>query len=86
MVWTTLVAGVNGAAWHFLGGVYVLVGWCGWTSRQLPRVFSALYMMAGAAALLVYQWAELEGYAAFFSLVISAWLGVVLLRSRSTTR
>ena len=75
------MAGVNGAAWHFLGWVYVLVGWSGWTSRQLPRVLSASYLVAGAAALFVYQWAELEGYAGFFTLVVSIWLGIVLLRS-----
>ena len=33
IVWATLVAGVNGAAWHFLGWAYLLVGWAGWTSR-----------------------------------------------------
>jgi len=43
IVWTTLVAGVTGAGWHFLGWVLVLVGSAGWTSRRLPRVLSVLY-------------------------------------------
>ena len=82
LAWSTLVAGVNGAAWHFLGWAYVLVAWAGWTSRQLPRVLSGLYLVAGAAALFVYQWANiLEAHAGFFTLVVSIWVGVVLLRA-----
>ena len=37
IVWATLVAGVTGAGWHFLGWSLVLLGSAGWTSRRLPR-------------------------------------------------
>jgi hypothetical protein len=55
IVWTTLVAGVTGAGWHFLGWALVLVGSAGWTSRRLPRLLSALYLVAGTISLFVYR-------------------------------
>ena len=36
IVWTTLVAGVTGGGWHFLGWSLLLVGSAGWTSSQVP--------------------------------------------------
>ena len=85
-VWGTLVAGVNGAAWQFLGWMDALVGWAGWTSRKLPRLLSGLFVLAGAPALFVYQWeGVLEPHAGFFAMAVSVWLGVYLLRSRSDT-
>lgn len=86
VAWTTLVAGVNGAAWHFLGWMFVLVGLAGWTSRRLPRPLNALYLIAGAAALFVYQWpAQLEGLAGLLTIVISLWSAFFLWqRSRET--
>ena len=47
IVWTTIVAGMIGTAWHFLGWALVLVGSAGWTSHRLPRVLSALYLVGG---------------------------------------
>ena len=87
LAWGTLVAGVNGAAWHFLGWVYVLNGWAGWTSRLLPRALSAAYLAAGVPALFLYQWeGPLEPHAGLLALVVSVWLGVFLLRSKETPR
>ncbi|MFN8456838.1 MAG: hypothetical protein U0401_19600 [Anaerolineae bacterium] len=37
MVWAALVAGITATGWHFLGWVWALVGWAGWTSCLLPR-------------------------------------------------
>jgi hypothetical protein len=86
VAWTTIVAGVNGAAWHFLGWMFVLVGWSGWTSRLLPRVLSALLLVGGAASLFVYQWGdEVEGFARLFALLVSLWLGILLWTARSDT-
>jgi hypothetical protein len=50
IVWTTLVAGMTGMGWHFLGWAFGLLGWAGWTTRLLPRGLSGLYLVAGAAA------------------------------------
>jgi hypothetical protein len=65
-VWTTIVAGVIGAGWHFLGWALVLLGSTGWTSRRLPRVLSVLCLVAGAVSLLEYQLPELEPTASPF--------------------
>ena len=81
IVWTTLVAGVIGAAWHFLGWAWVLVGSAGWSSRQLPRALSGLYMVGGVVSLFVYRFPEKEGAVITLGLVVSLWQGILLWRS-----
>jgi len=78
IVWTTLVAGVTGAGWHFLGWALVLVGSAGWTSRLLPRVLSALYLLAGVTALFVYLLPGNEGGVMLLGVIISIWQGILL--------
>lgn len=78
IVWTTLVAGVTAAGWHFLGWALVLVGSAGWTSGLLPRVLSALYLVAGTISMFVYLLPESEGNAAALGVVISIWQGILL--------
>jgi hypothetical protein len=80
-VWATLVTGVIGAAWHFLGWALALIGLAGWISHRLPRVLSGLYLAAGAVALLVYLFPGLEGTALVFTLAVSVWQGIVLWRT-----
>ena len=83
IVWTTLVAGVTGAGWHFLGWALLLIGSAGWTSGQLPRVLSVLYLVGGAAALFVYVLPDMEGTAGMLGVVVSIWQGILLLRAES---
>ncbi len=78
IVWTTLVAGLTGAGWHFLGWALVLIGSAGWTSRRLPRPLSVLYLVAGASSLFVYLLPELEGNTVMLAVVVSIWQGVLL--------
>ena len=78
IVWTTLVAGVTGAAWHFLGWALLLIGSAGWTSGQLPRLLSVLYLVGGIVSLFVYLLPEIEGTAAMLGVVISIWQGLLL--------
>jgi len=78
IVWTTLVAGVTGAGWHFLGWMLVMIGSAGWTSHRLPRFLSALYLLAGITSLFVYVLPETEGTAAFLGVVVSIWQGILL--------
>lgn len=80
-VWATLVAGMIGAAWHFLGWVFLLVGAAGWTSSRLPRVLSALYFAGGLVALFVYLLPALEGTAMVLGMVVSIWQGLLLWRA-----
>jgi hypothetical protein len=80
IVWTTLVAGVTGAAWHFLGWALLLIGSAGWTSGQLPRVLSMLYLAGGMVSLFVYLLPGMEGSAAMLGVVISIWQGFLLWR------
>jgi hypothetical protein len=82
-VWTTLIAGLTGAGWHFLGWALVLIGSTGWTSRRLPPQLSVLYLVAGASSLFVYLLPDLEGLAGMLVIVVSIWQGVLLWRSAS---
>ena len=78
IVWTTLVAGVIGTAWHFLGWALVLVGSAGWTSRRLPPVLSALYLVGGTISLFVYLLPDIEANAVALGVVVSIWQGILL--------
>jgi len=80
VVWTTIVAGVTGAGWHFLGWALVLIGSAGWTSGRLPRVLCELYLVGGIASLFVYVFPNLEGIAAFLGVVWGVWQGILLLK------
>jgi len=81
IVWTTLVAGVTGAGWHFLGWALLLVGSAGWTSGQLPRGLSVLYLVGGIVSLFVYLVPDMEGSAAMLGVLISIWQGLLLWKS-----
>ena len=78
IVWTTLVAGLTGAGWHFLGWALVLIGSAGWTARVLPRLLSALYLGAGVISLFVYLFPGSEGNAVLLSVVVIVWQGILL--------
>ena len=78
VVWTTLVAGVSAAGWHFLGWAWVLVGSSGWTSRRLPRLLNVLYLLAGASSLFVYLLPTFEGGVILLGTVTSLWQGIRL--------
>lgn len=80
IVWTTLVGGVTGAGWHFLGWALLLIGSAGWTSGQLPRVLSVLCLVGGTVSLFVYLLPEMEGLAGMLGIVISLWQGLLLWR------
>jgi hypothetical protein len=83
IVWTTLVAGVTGAGWHFLGWALLLIGSAGWTSRQLPPPLTVLYLVGGVVSLFVYLSPDLEGLAGMLVIVVSLWQGLLLWRSGS---
>ena len=83
VVWTTLVAGLTGAGWHFLGWALALVGSAGWTSRRLPRLLSVLYLVAGVASLFVYLLPDLEGNAVALGMVVAIWQGILLWKAES---
>jgi hypothetical protein len=80
VVWTTLVAGLTGAAWHFLGWALILIGSVGSTSAQLPRALSVLYLVGGTICLFVYLLPDMEGLAGMLAIVISIWQGFLLWR------
>lgn len=81
ILWTTLVAGVIGTAWHFLGWAWVMVGSAGWSSRQLPRALSAVYLAGGVASLFVYRLPVLEGAVITLGILVGIWQGILLWRS-----
>lgn len=81
IVWTTLVAGVTGAGWHFLGWALLLIGSAGWTSGLLPRLLSILYLVGGIVSLFVYLLPNNEGTAGVLGVVISIWQGLLLWRA-----
>jgi len=77
-VWTTLVAGLIGAGWHFLGWALVLIGSAGWTSGRLPRGLSGLFLVGGVASMFVYLLPGIEGNAILLGLIVSIWQGILL--------
>jgi hypothetical protein len=81
IVWATLVAGVIGAAWHFLGWAYVLIGFAGWSSGRLPLILTGLYLVGGIGSLLVFIIPSMEGNALVMSLIVSVWQGILLWRA-----
>ena len=78
IVWTTLVAGVSAAGFHFLGWTFLLVGSAGWTTGLFPRVLSMLYLLGGTLSLFVYLSPDMEGSVLLLGLVISIWQGILL--------
>jgi hypothetical protein len=78
IVWTTLVAGVTGAGWHFLGWALLLIGSAGWTTNMLPRLLSMSYLVGGTVSLFVYLLPDMEGLAGMLGIVISIWQGLLL--------
>lgn len=78
VVWTTLIAGLSAAGWHFLGWAQILIGSSGWTSRRLPRLLSLLYLTAGTVSLFIYLFPGTEGLGILLGMVISIWQGVLL--------
>jgi hypothetical protein len=83
IMWTTLVAGVTGAGWHFLGWALVLLGSAAWTSERLPRLLCILYLVGGIAALFVYLFPDLEGLAGLLAIAWGIWQGIYFWRARS---
>jgi hypothetical protein len=77
-VWTTLVSGLTGAGWHFLGWTLILIGSAGWTSSYIPRPLSILYFAAGVTSLFVYLLPANEGLAAMLTVIVSIWQGILL--------
>jgi hypothetical protein len=84
VVWTTLVAGVTAAGWHFIGWALVLIGSAGWTSGRLPRVLCVLYLVGGIASLFVYVYPNLEGFAATLGVAWGIWQGILLWKWKPT--
>jgi len=79
-VWTTLVAGIIGAGWHFLGWAVMLIGAEGWASGKLPRVLCIAYLAGGLVSLFVFMFPVLEGLAAALGVLWSTWQGMILLK------
>ena len=82
VVWTTIISGVIGAGWHFLGWSFVLLGSAGWATRRLPPVLSTMYLATGVTAWLVYVIPDLEGAVVLLGVMVSIWQGVYLWRAR----
>lgn len=81
-VWTTLVAGVTAAGWHFLGWALLLIGSEGWAAGRLPRGLCIVYLAGGGASLAVFLFPALEGFAAALGVLWSIWQGFVLLKKQ----
>jgi hypothetical protein len=86
VVWTTLVAGVTATGWHFMGWSFVLLGSAGWTTRDLPRGLSVLYLVGGIASLFVYLLPDMEGNVVMLGVVVSIWQGILLWKAEPGER
>ncbi len=83
VVWSTLVAGVLGAGWHFWGWSLVLLGAAGWATRRLPLGLCTLYIAAGIPAWFVYIAPDLEGGVVLLGVLVSVWQAVHLIRDKA---
>jgi hypothetical protein len=79
VVWSTILSGLTGAAWHFLGWSFVLLGSAGWVTRRLPPALSILYLVTGVSAWWVYVIPDLEGGVVILGVVVSLGQGAYLL-------
>lgn len=86
VVWTTLVAGISAAGWHFWGWALGLVGSAGWPSNRLPHGLCILSWLVSLASLFVYAFPNLEGIAGAFSVVWALWLGALLWKTEPENR
>lgn len=82
VVWSTLVAGVSGAGWHFLGWALALLGSAGWTTGHLPRALCVVYLAGALVSACVYQFPNLEPVAGMLSLLWSTWQGILFWKMR----
>lgn len=82
IVWTTLVAGVTGLGFHFLGWNFILLGSVGWSTRIFPRLLSGLYILTGAISLFAYLSRDGDLNSLLFIVIISIWQGILLWRSK----
>jgi len=81
VVWASIVAGLTGAGWHFLGWTQLLLGSAGWSSQRLPRVLCVFLLITGSISLFVYAVPVLEGFANAFAVIWSVWLGIYILKT-----
>lgn len=86
VVWTTLIAGLTGAARHLLGWVLVLIGSAAWTSRSLPRVLSVLYLIAGIGSMFVFVLPGLGEFVGLPALMVSIWQAILLWNAKPPKR
>ena len=77
-IWTTMVAGVSGLGFHFLGWNFVLLGSAGWTSRLFPRLLCVSYFLAGITAWFVYLSTDSDYSLVLPGTIISIWQGTLL--------
>lgn len=77
-VWGTLVAGVSGLGFHFLGWNFILLGSAGWTSKLFPSALNILYFVTGVISLFVYLSRDGDFGVLFLGAIISIWQGVLL--------
>ena len=78
LVWTTLVAGVNGLGFHFLGWTFILLGSAGWTSKLFPTVLNILYFLAGIISFFTYLSRDGDFGGVFLGAIISIWQAILL--------
>jgi len=83
LVWTTLVAGVSGFGFHFLGWAFILLGSAGWTSKIFPTVLNILYFVAGIISLFAYLSRDGDFGGVFLGTFISIWQGILLWNAES---
>lgn len=87
-IWTTIVAGMSGLGFHFLGWNFVLLGSVGWTTRVFPRLLSAFYFLSGITAWFVYLSTDSDYSLVLPGTMIGIWQGILLWTNyarRSTT-
>lgn len=78
ILWTTLVAGVTGLGFHFLGWNFILLGAVGWSTKLFPSLLSGLYLFTGVISFFSYLFRDGDLSVLLLAAIISIWQGILL--------
>lgn len=83
LIWSTIITGLSGLGFHFLGWSYILIGSASWKTKFFPNILNILYFLTGIMALFSYLARDAENSVAMFAAIISIWQGILLWKSNA---
>jgi len=75
--------GLSVGGYHALGWALLLMGWAALKTARLPRMLASFILLAGLVLILEFVSMALVFVVFVVTVILSLWLGIVLLRARS---